>query len=123
MEAIKRQFIVPLMPRQNPKKQAVYPWESTDLFNLCQDLYTLAVKTGYDQSFEEFKLHFGEYLKSEDSWIHYDIYSGQYDITALPRIEQILRTNNKVLTQDIVIAPIPYYETSNEAGGYTVIIG
>ena len=124
MEALKRQFMLPVMPQQQlPKKKAVYPWENTDLFNLCQDLYTLAVKTGYDGTLEEFKTHFGDYLRSDGSTIQYDYYNGQYEVTALPRIEQILRTDNKVLRDDIVIAPIPYYETTNEAGGYTVIIG
>ena len=101
----------------------IYPWETTNLYNLCMQLYTLAKNTGYTDTFDEFKAHFGAYLESGDSIINVNEYTGQYNITPLPNVEQILRTDNKILKHDIVIEPIPYYETSNEAGGYTVIIG
>lgn len=123
MEAITQQFVLPVMPQQPAAKASVYPWEHTNLFILCQQLYGLAAKTGYLGTFEEFKEHFGEYLESGDSIIDYDAYTGQYEVTPLPNVEQILRTHNKVLKHDIVIQPIPYYETTNDAGGYTVIIG
>lgn len=123
MEAITRQFVLPVMPQQPAAKTSVYPWERTNLFILCQQLYGLAAKTGYLGTFEEFKEHFGEYLESGDSIIDYDAYTGQYEVTPLPNVEQILRTRNKVLKHDVVVQPIPYYETTNDAGGYTVIIG
>jgi hypothetical protein len=34
-----------------------------------------------------------------------------------------LPTKDKVLTDNMVIEKIPYAETTNDAGGYTVIIG
>lgn len=123
MEAITKQFVVPVMPVQPSQNKMIYPWERTNLFTLCQELYALASKTGYLGTFEEFKAHFGEYLESDESIIDYDAYTGQYEITPLPNLEQILRTHNKILKHDIVIQPIPYYETTNNAGGYTVIIG
>ena len=123
MDAITRQFILPAEPTVAAKLPVVYPWEQTNLFILCQQLYELASKTGYTGDFEEFKTHFGEYLNSDGSLINYDIYTGQYEITALPEVEQILRTEKKILLADIVINPIPYYEVSNEAGGITVSIG
>ena len=123
MEAIKQQFILPVTPQQTAVKSSVYPWERTNLFVLCQQLYSLAAKTGYLGTFEEFKAHFGEYLESGESIIDYDTYTGQYEVTPLPNVASILRTHNKVLKHDVVIQPIPYYETTNEAGGYTVIIG
>lgn len=123
MEAITRQFILPVMPKAEPSLPVIYPWENTNLFVLCQQLYELASKTGYLGTFEEFKEHFGAYLESGDSVIDYDVYTGQYEVTPLPAVEQILRTRNKVLKHDIVINPIPYYEVSNEAGGITVSIG
>ena len=119
MEAITKQFILPVMPQQPAAKPSVYPWERTNLFVLCQQLYQLAAKTGYLGTFEDF----GEYLESGDSIIDYDAYTGQYEVTPLPNVEQILRTRHKVLKHDVVIQPIPYYETTNDAGGYTVIIG
>ena len=50
-----------------------------------------------------------------------DEYEGDVQIT--PKInETTLETRGKYLSQDVVVLPIPYYETSNESG-YTVIIG
>ncbi len=115
-------YKLPPMP-QSTKIQHVYPWEHTNLFILCQQLYELASKTGYSGDFDEFKSHFGDYLISNESLIHYDTYTGQYEVTALPEVEQILRTKKKMLLSDIVVKPIPYYEVSNEAGGITVSIG
>ena len=124
MEAVTRQFVLPMRPQVTPPKMPmVYPWESTNLYTLCMQLYELARNTGYTESFEEFKSNFGAYLESGDSIIDLDTYTGQYTVTPLPRVEQILRTDNKILKHDIVIEPIPYYETSNNAGGYTVYIG
>ena len=123
MEAITKQFVLPVNPIAEPSLPAVYPWEQTNLFNLCQQLYELAAQTGYKGTFAEFKDCFGLYLESGDSIIDYDMYTGQYDVTSLPNVEQILRTRNKVLKHDIVIEPIPYAEVSNTAGGVTCIIG
>ena len=123
MEAITQQFILPVTPTVEPRMKVIYPWESTKLFNLCQDLYTLAAKTGYNGTFDEFRTAFGTYLQSDGSLIDYDVYTGEYNITALPNVEQILRTRNKLVTHDIIIDPIPYAEVSNAAGGTTVIIG
>lgn len=123
METITKQFVVPVMPKADVSLPVIYPWESTNLFNLCQQLFELATHTGYKGTFQEFKEHFGEYLDSDDSLINYDIYTGQYEVTALPEVEQILRTKKKILLSDIVIKPIPYYEVTNDAGGITVSIG
>lgn len=123
MEALTQRFVVPIIPEQSNQLSRIYPWETTNLINLCQQLFDLASKTGYSGTFNEFKARFGEYLDSHEIIINYDEYTGQYDITPLPNVDQILRTKNQVLKDDIYIKQIPYYETSNEAGGYTVIIG
>ena len=123
MEAITQQFILPVIPKVEPRLPIVYPWEQTNLFNLCQQLFELAAQTGFTGSFDDFKARFGAYLENDEIVIDYDIYSGQYLVTPLPNIEQILRTQNKVVTEDIVINPIPYAEVSNLAGGKTVTIG
>ena len=123
MEALTKQFVIPVMPKAEPKLPVVYPWEQTNLFNLCQQLYEIASNTGFTGSFDDFKSHFGAYLENDDITIDYDIYSGQYEVIPLPSVEQILRTKGKVLTNDVVVAPIPYYEVTNDAGGITVSIG
>ena len=123
MEAITKQFILPARPQVIAQAPCIYPWENTNLFNLCQQLYQLAANTGYNGTFDEFKISFGTYLESDGSLIDYDIYTGEYTVTALPEVEQILRTRNKILTHDIVIEPIPQHEVDNKAGGRTVTIG
>lgn len=122
--ALTNKFVVPPTPVAAEKK-SIYPWEKTDLFMLCQRLYILAVDTGFTGTFNDFKEHFGIYLESHNifSSADFETYHGQYEVTPLPLVEQILQTRNKIVTDNIVVAPIPYYETSNEAGGYTVIIG
>ena len=123
MEAITRQFILPIQPQVKPAMPSIYPWEHTNLLILCQELYELASRTGYNGTLEEFKTAFGTYLEGGNSIIDYDIYTGQYSVDPLPDVEQILRTRNRILKQDIVVAPIPYHETDNNAGGRTVSIG
>lgn len=52
----------------------------------------------------------------------YEEYLGNYTIT--PSVsEQTISTEDKHLTGDITIEPIPYYEVSNEQSGQTAIIG
>lgn len=49
-------------------------------------------------------------------------YDGDY--TVVPNVsEQILNTSQKSMASDLTVDAIPYYETSNPKGGYTVIIG
>ena len=52
----------------------------------------------------------------------YNFYAGPYEVT--PKADrQELETLNQVMLDDVIVNGIPYYETSNESGGYTVIIG
>ena len=51
-----------------------------------------------------------------------DPYLGEYVVT--PKVdEQIMETKDKVLTEDIKIKNIPFFDVSNESGGSTVFIG
>lgn len=52
-----------------------------------------------------------------------DTYEGAYEVTPEAYNEQTLETANKLLTADVNVKEIPYYETTNPGGGYTVIIG
>ena len=123
MDAITRQFILPTEPVVAAKQPIIYPWETTNLYNLCMQLYELARNTGYAGDFEDFKAHFGAYLESGDTIIRTDEYTGEYTVTPLPNVDVILRTDNKVMRHDIVIEPIPFHKVSNDADGYTVTIG
>lgn len=119
-----QKFIIPPNPKA-AKSSCVYPWEQMEITMLCQRMYAIASKTGFTGTLEEFQQGFGAYLEANNIITHEDFekYLGSYEVTALPEIEQILRTEKKVLLEDIIVKPIPYYEVSNEAGGLTVSIG
>ena len=51
------------------------------------------------------------------------VYDGSYEVTPLPGAEVILPTARMIMEGDVIVAEIPYYETSNASGGYTAIIG
>jgi len=50
-------------------------------------------------------------------------YDGPYSV--IPSVDemQILNTEDKIMTENLVVLPIPYFETSNPKGGLTVHIG
>lgn len=50
------------------------------------------------------------------------IYDGEYDVVPLAFSSTTLPTNGRKLDRDIVVQEIPYYETGNDSGGYTVYI-
>ena len=53
----------------------------------------------------------------------YEQYKGDYDITPCRGADQVLKTNNKVMLDDVTIKEIPYSQVSNLAGGTTCYIG
>ena len=48
-------------------------------------------------------------------------YTGTYEVTPTAH-EQYLDTSQKFLRDDVTVHKVPYYETTNESGGYTVSI-
>ena len=50
-------------------------------------------------------------------------YEGPYTVTSEVDMFQFLPTKDRILTEDIIVFPIPYIETSNPKGGLTVYIG
>lgn len=53
----------------------------------------------------------------------YDIYSGEYEVIPSTNSEQVLKTASKLLSRDVVVAKVPYFETSNDSNGKTAYIG
>ena len=52
---------------------------------------------------------------------HVEYYDGDYIVT--PGVDgQTLETNSKLMDDDVTIKAIPYYDTTNPAGGSTVYI-
>ena len=54
---------------------------------------------------------------------HKDPYEGPYSVVSYADAMQILDTEDKIMTENLVVLPIPYFETSNPKGGLTVYIG
>ena len=51
----------------------------------------------------------------------YETYQGSYDVTPTSAV-QTLDTNDKLMTDDVTVRAIPYYETRN-VSGTTIYIG
>lgn len=51
------------------------------------------------------------------------VYNGTYMITPVTELDIVLETAGKRMARDVIVKEIPYFETTNESGGYTVIIG
>lgn len=52
----------------------------------------------------------------------YERYDGNYEAVPNAFNTQTLPTANKLLTQDVIVKKVPYYETSNIQQGITVYI-
>ena len=48
-------------------------------------------------------------------------YEGDYEVTPTA-IGKVLQTRLKTMLDDVTVQPIPYQETTNESGGYTISI-
>lgn len=62
---------------------------------------------------------FGNYMAVETG----DPYTGEYVVVPKAFEEQRLATAHKVMTDDVRVLEIPYYEAGNVHGGNTVYIG
>lgn len=51
-----------------------------------------------------------------------DEYDGSYEVTPKAYTEQTLETRGKLMTGDVTVFKVPYYETSNIFDGKTVFI-
>lgn len=49
-------------------------------------------------------------------------YLGPYEVIPLAYDETVLETKDLVMDENVTVLQIPYYETSNLSGGYTVFI-
>ena len=54
---------------------------------------------------------------------YYSEYEEDYIKTPLCNTEQVMLTKEKAMKYDVVIEKVPFIETHNDAGGYTVSIG
>lgn len=76
------------------------------------------IKLQFDES-NQFAADFGEvYVTTEDV----EYYSGSYQVTPTTE-DQVLKTKEKLMLNDLTVCAIPYSEVSNLAGGKTAAIG
>ena len=68
----------------------------------------------------QFDAEFGEIQKVTGEDV--PVYDGSYEVTPLIS-HQTLETAGKLMGEDMQIKAIPFFETSNTAGGTTVYIG
>ena len=52
----------------------------------------------------------------------HETYFGPYEVIPLAFTDQILETNNKIMTDDVTVFKVPYHETSNLFDGKTAYI-
>ncbi len=67
-----------------------------------------------------FQVNFGQVTKVTETDI--PAYTGAYSVTPSDEA-QTLSTSGKYMKDDVNVARIPYYETTNNTGGMTVYIG
>lgn len=86
-------------------------------FNI--DNAALDLRIGIDPAKVDLKFsNFQRVVATEDDIERYD---GEYEVT--PTIEgETLPTKRKFMEEDLLVNPIPIYETSNDSGGTTVYI-
>lgn len=51
-----------------------------------------------------------------------DLYGGPYEVTPKAWDAQVLETEGKLMSNDVTVFKVPYYETSNIYDGLTVFI-
>lgn len=71
----------------------------------------------------------GQYLRKsgdgdgETEWADLPVYDGAFEVVPKDGYETALMTREKYLDRDVLVKAVPYDETMNAAGGYTVLIG
>ena len=81
----------------------------------------MTVKVKFTEISQVFKATFGV-VQPVTQYIGGEEYKGDYIIT--PKVEaQTMPTKDKVLTEDVTIKSIPFFNVSNTSGGSTVYIG
>ena len=113
-------YMLPVDPYLKPELPVIYPWENDSFILLCRSLYNKALDTGYDESFEDFQDNLGKFIKTMTSM---QLYDGVYSVVPMAEFDQVLPTQSRIMEENVIIEKIPRYDTSNSAGGYTVVIG
>lgn len=91
---------------------------AADDLKLSLDSAAEPLKLSLDESDSQINIR----IENVGSGINLPKYDGGYDVT--PTVDgTVLKTEQKVMEQDLTINAIPYFEVSNTSGGNTVYIG
>lgn len=82
---------------------------------------TFTTDTRFAEKEQVFKVSFGS-VQHITKYVGGELYAGDYTVT--PKIEeQEMQTKGKVMTENIMVKSIPFFNVSNTSGGSTVYIG
>lgn len=74
----------------------------------------------FDENLRDFGTIFEE-VQTVTQYVGGEVYTGEYEIT--PKVsEQKMPTAGKVMTDDVTVCSIPYFDVGNIYGGSTVYI-
>lgn len=81
----------------------------------------MKLKVKFQESVQRFSVRFGE-IHTVTEFVGGEPYDGKYTVT--PKVDaQTMPTKYKVMTDDVTIKSIPFFNVSNNSGGSTVYIG
>jgi hypothetical protein len=82
-----------------------------------------SVMESYKVQISEYEWRLNIFAENEDSSEDEpETYTGSYNITPKAFEAQTLDTSGKIMDEDLVVNEVPFYETSNDAGGVTTYI-
>lgn len=61
-------------------------------------------------------------ISAPPTYSNYHFYEGTYEVIPAAELDITLNTANQILLDNITVKEIPYFETTNDSGGYTVTI-
>lgn len=74
----------------------------------------------FTQSDQAFSTDFGE-VHIVTEYVGGELYQGEYKVT--PKVEeQTMPTKGKVMSNDVTVNPVPFFNVSNTSGGSTAFI-
>lgn len=76
----------------------------------------------FDMSADDGRKFAAEMGKVTEIFVGGKNYTGPYTVTPKADETQVLPTKDALLKEDVMVKKIPFYETSNSAGGGTVYI-
>lgn len=81
-----------------------------------------AVLECYKKQIEEYEWRLNVAAENTEPIDEREQYTGSYEVTPKAHTSQTLETANKIMTDDVTISEVPFYNVSNSSGGLTSYI-